>query len=190
MYDMALYWCCLCAIHQTIHLMLRELPPGMKAHLRLASSSATYELPSVNKFAGVLNASSERLFHLADTNESLSEMPVHPSRNGLIIRLALRPSVSLFTLASSWKLASFNSGGRVGMGVHGGPSLTPMNPRSPTCTKDPPRLDQFALSIAVSKSVSLTIFSYCNLESSLVKNSNYLLNIRFCVCVLVYLPLM
>ena len=36
---------------------------------------------------------------------------VYPSINDLTIMLALRPSASLFTLASSWKVASFNSWG-------------------------------------------------------------------------------
>ena len=66
------------------------LPPlGIEGHPRLASF---HELASVNKLAGVLNASlsvvlliwlsrtfvnssNERLFHLADAYESLSEIP-------------------------------------------------------------------------------------------------------------------
>jgi len=58
-----------------------------------------------------MNSSSERLFHLAGTYESLSKIPGIPSKNGLTIRIALRPSASFFTFASSWNLASFNSSG-------------------------------------------------------------------------------
>ena len=64
-------------------------PPGIEGHPRLANF---YEIASVNKLAGVLNASlsfvlltwisrtfmnssSERLFHITDTYESFSELP-------------------------------------------------------------------------------------------------------------------
>ena len=104
-------------------------PPSYELKVIRSSRGFTsfHELASVNRLADVLNvslsfvlltwlsrtfmnSSSEHLFHLADTYGSLSEMPgTYPSKHGLTIWLVLRPSASLFTLASSWNLESFNS---------------------------------------------------------------------------------